>query len=244
MSGSGVHVERLALARDKRSQAGLGACWASVVQDGGFLIHRSSRRDEHACGVTWQPDMSEQMDFWKLGIVAVVVVGGAVTVGAKGFSSSSNPTHRSATKPVAISTPESTTASVPQTTTTTAPPPSPDQLLANWFSTTGQADLASLTSDFSAIGSGPTGDLAVLSAECQTLGADVSVIRTHPPIPNATMEQAWDEALGDWSQGVSDCTTGIAENNDRPTLEGSTVMESGVTEIDFLNSDLVAAGLP
>jgi hypothetical protein len=116
-------------------------------------------------------------------------------------------------------------------------------MLATWFDTTGQSDIASLTSDFGAIGTVATGNLPSLSAACETLGAEVSVVQTHSPIPDAGMEQAWSEALGDWAQGASDCTTGIEEGNDSLALQGSTVMESGVTEIDVLNSDLAADGL-
>jgi hypothetical protein len=108
----------------------------------------------------------------------------------------------------------------------------PATSVSDWYALGGGQVITAVQTDLSAIGDdGAASDSVAMSADCDSLSADVGAATNYPAIPDAEAQSHWAAALTHLSTAAADCSTGAA------TMDAD-LLSASSAEITAANDEL------
>lgn len=170
-------------------------------------------------------------------IALAAILAGCGTAHSTATSSSKNPG-------VQVSDPASAAgAMTPMPATPSPATPSPTaNPVQEWWSTVSPA-VSAIISDFGKLSTDAgNADFPAAGADCQQLQADIQTAQAAAPIADASLEQQWASALGDYQTSASDCVTGIEDNDADLLSQASSEESAGTAAITALTTEIKNEG--
>lgn len=124
-----------------------------------------------------------------------------------------------------------TTGAAPVTTAAAPATSSLSQLVNQWYTGGGQANIDTLSNDMTAVSTDSSDDPASVANDCQTMLTDVTAAQAADPIPDKQAQLSWSSALGHLHAGASDCAAGAANMDATQVNQGATEITEGTTDL-------------
>lgn len=155
-------------------------------------------------------------------------------------STTATPTSASPSQPDAAATPAIASRPDPAAVPATGSPTSPLVAeVAAWVANGGEKQLTTLGTDFGALEKAAnTTDLTTMGAGCVELRNDVESAQAYAPIPDASAQRSWADALAAYERGAIDCVNGTgAADVDMITQAANEIMV-GTADLDNVTTRL------